>query len=235
MGIGLLELLISLALCTLLTGLLIDQIVRSRQQIQHLAHRMNQTMELQWLSDLLRSRVRTAGFTPCLRLDLLVTFDARQKPQSLAWFEWHADSPRCILRRMGDEVRAVVVRNPRELQLDGPAVPLNRPIMIADCTHAEVHRQAEIFVSAHGARVLLQHPLHYPFQPPIYYAEWVSETFFMREQAFYYRHHRSDKLSTHVVDFSVRLSTREAHTWLEWVLTLADGELWPLITRVRAV
>ena len=197
---------------------------------------MNDALDVQWLSDLLRSRVRVAGFTPCLRVDHLTTVDTRIHPDSLAWVEWQEQpTPRCTFRRMGDAIAPVVQQiNAHELLIKGRAVPLARPIMIADCMHAEVHTQADIIPTPAGVHIVLEQPLHFTYQPPVYYAEWVRESFFIRARKLYYQHHRVDQLSAQITDFSVELVKQGPYTWVNWLLQRDNGQTWPLLTRVRA-
>jgi hypothetical protein len=235
-GLGLLELMISLALSLWLLWVLVEQLVQVKREIIQVSASMNRSLELQWLTDLLRSRVRGAGYTPCVRVDHLLAVDTRSYPESLAAVEWQAQPlSKCTLRRMGNAISPVLRQiNSYEIVIKGPAVTLKRPIMIADCRHAEIHTQAELVTTPDGVHVLLAEPLQFNYQPPVYYAEWVTESFFMRARALYYQHHRVDQLSTQVVDFNVEISTHDHHTWVKWLLHRDDGQEWPLVTRVRS-
>ncbi len=241
-GWGLLELMLSLALSMLLLMVLVEQLIQTKRQTMQVAQAMQEMVELQWLSDVLRSRVRMAGFTPCRRIDHLIAIDTRTHPQSLAWFEWQTQpTPQCTLRRMANSRRQVVRQiNAHELVLDGPGVALHRSIMIADCVHAEVHQQTKLFAAPDGVHVLLHEPVRFTYVPPVYYAEWVSESFMIRPRAegkpaLWYKHHRADQLSQQVINFAVKVIMLGQHTWIDWRLMRDNSQWWSLVTRVRAV
>jgi len=240
-GWGLLELMLGMALSLLLLLLMVEQLVQVNRQILQISKVINNTLELQWLTDLLRSRIRIAGFTPCLRSDHLTVVDARDSPESVTWIEWQKEGlPRFVLRHMADHVSLVTrIINSQELIIVNHAVALKYPILIADCVHAEVHSQAKVISAPDGLHVILQEPLQFKYLPPVYYAEWLSESFFIRvagngKQALYYKHHRVDLLSTQVTHFNIKL-TELAHTWVTWILQFESGDEYTLVTRVRAL
>ncbi len=235
-GWGLFELLISLVLSMLLFVALVEQLVHTKRHILQVNERMSQVVDMQWLTDMLRSRIRAAGFTPCLRSDHLHSVDTRQSPESTRWYEWQAAPlPQLTLRRMAEGVRPVTqVISAREIVINGASVSRKRPIMIADCWHAEVHSQAEVNAAPDGVHVVLNEPLKFNYMPPIYYAEWLSESFFIRKQALFYRHRRVDKLSARVVDLNVEVISSGGLIWLKCRLMLENAQYWSILTRVRS-
>ena len=240
-GIGLPELLVGFFLSTLLMTIMMQHVLHANQQSRMIFAVMEESFELQWLSDFIRSRVRSAGFTPCLRIDHLVGFDARVKPESLAAIEVNmAPDTRLIIHRMSDQGMPILRQiSPNELLIGTQAVRVGRPVLIADCYHAEVHDVARVMKHDEGYVVTLNEPLVFHYASLAYLGEWVSESFFIRaladgSRALFYQLYRVDQLTARVHDFSAELKGVHAYTQVHLAFSLNDHRTWNLDTVVRA-
>ncbi len=240
-GIGLPELLIGFFLSTLLMTIMMQHVLHAKQQSRAIFVVMEESFELQWLSDFIRSRVRSAGFTPCLRIDHLVGFDARVKSESLAAIEVStAPDTRLMIHRMSDEGEAILRQiSPNELLIGPQTVHVGRPVLIADCYHAEVHDVERITKHEEGYVVTLKEPLVFHYASLVYLGEWVSESFFIRaladgKRALFYQLYRVDQLTPRVHDFSAELQRVHAYTQVHLSFSLNNHRTWILDTVVRA-
>ena len=240
-GFGLPELMIGFFLSTFILMMVMQHVLQAKQQSQIIFSALDASLELQWVSDFVRSRVRMAGFTPCLRLDHLECFDARVKAESMAPIEVINDpETRLMIHRMRDD-KVAVARQISALTwaIDSPVVRIDRPVVIADCYHAEVHDIENMVQSGQDYIITLKEPLMFDYEPPVYLGEWISELFFVRatstgSRALFYRYHRVDQLSEKIRDFSAKLQNLDGETLLHLVLQREDKRAWILDTRVRA-
>ena len=160
-------------------------------------------MELQLAADLIRDSIRQAGFTPCLSLNQLITVDQRDAHEGLSSIQTGHE---LIIQRMGSEFNVMLGRldSTRIVLTNDTIVRTDRPIILADCFHAEVQRVLDVHRSAEGQIVTLANPLAFTYQQPVYAGEWLRERFFIRALSglFYQRHH-TDELSPLVKSLSV--------------------------------
>jgi len=239
-GFSLTELLVSFFISTLLILILTQHLLAMSRQHHHVHAALDQAMELQWVLDVMRDKVHHAGFTPCRRLDHLITIDTREHPESLLPIEIDQDdSSKLYLRKMNEAVftqasiksNAVLFIN----KLD-KFVSLNpdRPVLIADCTHAEVHDVASIEPTRGGRLVTLKTPLVFDYEPEVYVGEWMSESFYFKK-ALFYKQHRADKLTSQIqqIQFELKHHADTAYPILGMQFVLHDGRSESFEARVR--
>jgi hypothetical protein len=240
-GVGLAELMISFLLSSVLMMILLQHVIQVKRQSQAIAEVIDRSLELHWVSGLIQARVRAAGFTPCLRLDHLVRFDARANPESLEVMEVQAmPQPRLTIRRMdsrGEAVRRQI--SARELLMSSNVVREHQPILIADCQHAEVHETLRVEKQVDGDVITLKEPLMFTYDEPLYVGEWISESFFIQPTsekvpALFYQHHRVEQLTQRVQHFSATLIHKHGYVVLNLVLWLENNGRWRTETVVRA-
>ena len=222
-------------------SVLVQHVVDVKRLAAFIFSRVDANVESYWVSELLRSRVQRAGFTPCLRIDHLRAVDARARPELLSPIEVHQrPTPQLLIRHMANDYsRVSPVRNERVLWIERGHVTENQVIIVADCVHAEVHAVQRVTLSRGGSLVELFEPIMFQYQPMAWAGEWVTERFFMQQSkqgqmALYYQHHRVDRLSTWIKRFSAtRRSVQKAIiVHAEWGMD--DSMAWALDTRVRS-
>ena len=231
-GFGLVELSISLLLSMVIITLLVQQVIHMRLQYQQIEAFVDESMDLAWVSDLIRHSIHSAGFTPCRRLDHLIT-DVRQNISPIEV----VDSPDASLtiRRMNEHVaRVLEQRSSTVLRVDTKAFQRNRAVLIADCQHAEVHMLDQIKSTSSGTVLTLKTPLRFSYESPVYVGEWMVETFFIKNSALYYKNARVDVLSRRIHDFDVKLSEMLDKKFIQVRFKLDDARVWSLDAMVRA-
>ena len=231
-GFGLVELSISLLLSTMIMMLLVQQVIHIRRQYQQVETFIDESMGLAWASDLIRHSIRSAGFTPCLRLDHLTT----AAHQNFSPIEV-SNSPNAsiTIRRMDERVaRVLEQRSTSVLRVEPIPFQLKKTVLIADCKHAEVHELEKIKSTSSGMILTLKAPLRFTYEAPVYVGEWVVETFFIKKSALYYKNARVDALARCIHDFDVKLSANQDKKLIQLRLTLDGGRVGVLDTMVRA-
>jgi hypothetical protein len=206
-GLGLTELLVALVLSMLLMLVLMQQMLLMMRESAYVHEKLDEAVELQWVLDWMRTRVHHAGFTPCHRLDRLKAVDTRDVVESLRPIEVvEGETPRLSIRKMNEEALGLVdVRGPNTLFVADGFLKSDRPVLIADCMHAEVHVLRDIKKSATGYVVHLKKPLVFDYPGPVYVGEFISESFFYRKQRLFYQQHRVDAVTSWMRDVAFYL------------------------------
>jgi len=237
-GFSLTELLVSFFISTLLILILTQHLLSVSRQHHHVHASLDQVVELQWVLDVMRDRVHHAGFTPCRRLDHLVSTDTRDSPESLLSIEIdQGDQAKLYLRKMNEAaLTQVSIKTNTVLfinKLDEfVSLNPNRPVLIADCTHAEVHDVASIEPLRGGHLVTLKKPLVFDYEPGVYVGEWMSESFYFKK-ALFYKQHRADKLTSQIKQMKFELNHHTAYPTLSMQFVLHDGRSDSFEARVR--
>jgi hypothetical protein len=224
-GFTLLELTISCFLASVLMAFFMQQVFQFKRQSQVMHHQMNETMEIQWLIDFMRSRVYKAGFTPCRQLEDLIRIDTRAKPGTLRSIELNAKQDGFLLHHMDDDVLQIESQmNASTFRVHSTHIKKEHPVLVSDCYHAEVHTVAQVSHQGDDTVIVLKEPLIYDYPKPFYLGEWVTEAFFLRNigdnKALFYQYHRVDQLMPHVRSFKVKLGKARSHFLLNLKLTL---------------
>ncbi len=153
------------------------------RQYRHVHAVLDETIELQWVFDVMRTRIHHAGFTPCLGLNRLKTIDTRDAPELLEAIEVQQGKVAKLLIRKMDETQFGLARvlAPDRLRVNNIRLKLDKPVMISDCTHAEVHEVYQVRQTKAGQVLQLKKPLVFEYSPEVYVGAWVSEAFFFRK------------------------------------------------------
>jgi len=234
-GFGLTELLVSFFISTLLILILTQHLLSVSRQHHQVHATLDQAMELQWVFDVIRDRVHHAGFTPCRRLDHLVSIDTRDVPESLMPIELDQEHhAKLYLRKMNEAAitQASIKTNTVFFMNKSVSLKPDRPIIIADCTHAEVHDVERIEPTRGGHLVYLKKPLVFDYEPQVYVAEWMVEAFYFKK-ALFYQQHRADKLTSHIKSIFFELENHTSYPKLRMQFVLHDGTSDSLEARVR--
>jgi len=236
-GLGLPELLIALLLASFTTMALMRHYLNTKQQYHDIQVALEQSIELQWVTDLIRDSVRKAGFTPCSSIDSLTTIDQRSTHQKLVAIDL---SSSLRMNRMSEHFdRVLQLVTPMEL-LTTNHQPLhhNQSIIIADCYHAEVQNIRQVRHSTVGQSITLAQPLAFTYYAPIYVGEWLEETYFIHHHSsrqgtlFYHRHH-AEELTTAIHNMSARQERHKGRTLLQIIFELDNAHQLVLDTMLR--
>lgn len=243
-GLGLSELLIALLLSSFIMMGLIHHYLATKKQYSDIQKKLERSVDLQLVTDLIRDSIRKAGFTPCLSIDRLVTVDQRSEPKHLVALEVSSELTTPWLRtsRMSENFDiARQVTNPIQL-FTSHLQPLHpdQSIIIADCYHAEVQKISHVNSVSDGQIVTLSQPLAFTYNEPIYIGEWLEEIYSLRmgqngESAlFYQRYNHAEELTRTVRTLSIRLIKEQGSALVEIILGVDKSRTLKLETMVRA-
>lgn len=240
-GFGLAEVLISLFLSSLILTLMVPLYVNTKLYYQGLQDELTQEFEIRWVSDLLSDSIRRAGFTPCLGIEQLKTIDSRSDKQLITALSVNNAYPKSIqVQRMTEHFGKVTqFLNKNELFISEKIeVNTNKPILIADCEHAEVHEIEKIDKSTHGQIITLTKPLFFSYPETAYLGEWLEERWQIKinslgKPALYYHLAHTDELSSFVQSLDVTVSRIQDKHLVKVNLGLERDKLLNLMVIVR--
>lgn len=218
-GVGLAEILISLLLSSLIMTALMHQYIKIKQHYVRMQALLEQDTEMQLAIDVMRDSIRQAGFAPCLGIDRLMTVD-KLKGLEIKGHE-------LFIHRMSSSFETILTINnaTKILTTHTNNHLFSRPILIADCVHAEIQTVKNVQITHAGKLINLSQPLLFDYTPPIYVGEWLDEQFFVPPAGgLFYKVQHADEL-THVIKkmlvkrlagnpafVSVSLQTDRAHS-----------------------
>jgi prepilin-type N-terminal cleavage/methylation domain-containing protein len=238
-GFGILELFISLMLSCLLISGLIQQYIQIKRQVIFVEKQISTEDDLELISQLMRTSIRKAGFTPCSAINNLTAFDSRSSRNNLLAVEARHDE--INISRMSDNFTSnFSYTNSKEIMLlKNFTTKKIRQLMIADCYHAEVQNIDVVKNDSHGILVRFHKPLKFSYKPPIYIGEWVEESFFIKTnqrgiKSLYYKSHHTDELSSLVHEILIKLQQNLGHMLVTTTLKLDGGLTRDILTSVRA-
>lgn len=182
-GLSLLGCLCSLALASLLLIVSLQHYLRSQFLFHQQQIKMTQTMDLQWIENLLRHQIRQAGFTPCLNIDDLKTWHHLKNQPIGAAVEVSYHPEKLHLRQMSAHygvIKAIV--NPYTLLVSiiPHAAQTGDMVLIADCEHAEV---VQIHDHSSPGRLQLTTPLRFSYTLPAYWGKWEAHQWLVDRNA----------------------------------------------------
>lgn len=240
-GVGLVELMISLFLSSLLLSSLMQQYLHCKKTYQEAQAKLEKAYDVLIVSELIRHTTRLAGFSPCRSINQLQVNDRREQSTYLAAVRVsEGKHPALIVSRMSETFASVVSQlSPNQLLLDShlPLKP-NHPLIIADCFHAEIHDLLSIKQSHQGWLVTLKQPLGFNFIPPFYLGEWVEEHFFIANNtqgnsALFYKTLKAEELTSLINDLAVELICIKGTDFVRVTLSVLSGQSVTLETAVR--
>ena len=239
-GLGLPELLIALLLASFTTMVLMRHYLNTKQQYRYIQAGLEQSIELQLVTDLIRDSIRRAGFTPCSGIDHLITIDQRGTHQKLVAIELSQNGePSLKMNRMSEHFNTILqLVSPTELLTDNyHKFHNNQAIIIADCYHAEVQNISQLRYTAVGQSITIAQPLAFTYHGPIYVGEWLEETYSIHHPhtkgRLFYDHHHAEELTTAIHNLAARIELYNGRTLLQVTLELDDAHQSILETMLR--
>ncbi len=235
-GSTVLEYMLGLTLALAIMSVLIQQYLQIKHQCYTAEQAIAQTARLQVVFDLLRRRGHQAGFTPCLPIKRLMTFDQRNQHNLPTLLLESIPVPKLSFYRMSSSFGQLQpISGSGQFELIGePISNPNHPVIIADCQHAEVHDAYQIS----GRHIQFSHALRFNYQPPIYWGEWLEETFLVKPNAqgqsalWYQQHQHMDELLPGVRALHGQLISRQGQQVLVLKLDVSPNKPMPLVIRI---
>jgi hypothetical protein len=237
-GIGLVEVLISLFLSSVMISALTQQYISMKHHYAQFQSSLEETMDQQLVTDVMRDSIRQAGFTPCLSITHLSTLDSRRQGDHLTAVERRANDTSVLrINRMDPAFESVLAVNSslQILATHHHSLHKTHPVIIADCYHAEVHTIRDLRSTSEGQLISLTKPLTFSYHPPVYVGEWFEERFFVRPNGGLFLHRqRTDELASSVKSMRTGFSTTAQGLMIEVNLGLKNAHHIRIDTRVRA-
>lgn len=237
-GLGLPEVCIALLLASFITMALVHHYLSIKQQYCLLQKHIEQAIELQLVSELVRKSSRLAGFTPCLSVDHLIAMDERHEPKKLASIEKYKSSLK--INRMSEYFNTLLETSDlHHLKLSvEQRFHEGQSIIIADCYHAEVHKINRIYFSGEEQGIVLDKNMVFSYHPPVYVGAWIEETYFIHEKnlaegTLYYHRQHAEELSRLIHSIMVRIKTYKKGRLIHIMLGLDDNKSLEIDTRLR--
>ncbi len=202
-GFGLLALWISLALASLLALSMLHFYATCIRYFMNIEHDVASMMDVESVYLLLQRNIKNAGFTPCMNINKLQTWDYE-----------HPGSP----------VRAVIVRNDHLItgHMDLDAVS-NQRMMISDCFHAEIFK----------SNPLNSPVLHFHYEEPSYVGVWEEDDVFSISSGFYLKHRQhQERLSSLITKFNVISEYRLGEEWIVSTLVFSGKNQVSFATKI---
>ncbi|HAT8180763.1 TPA: hypothetical protein JA361_15235 [Legionella pneumophila] len=229
-GFGLSEMLISLFLASIITITLTQFYIRSKSQYLKGQELLEINFDLLWISDLLSDSIRKAGFTPCLSVERLKTYDSRHAGKKIINFQIeNIPQVQLHINRMSDVYTEVVnIMSPTEIVIQEPVISnIKHPLMISNCRYAEVHTVSKIEKLINGYQVTLNKPLNFRYDEIAYLGEWLEETWFTKqnekgEKTLYYKLFQTEELSPLIHEFYIARRIVKQRSVLDF--TIASDE-----------
>ncbi|WP_131780936.1 PilW family protein [Legionella gresilensis] len=237
-GISLLELMISLFLFCLLLEIVTQSYLNSKRQYLIAQQKLDNTFDIQLVSQLIRASIRSAGFTPCLNSDYLIMQD-RRNSSDLQLSSIQIKGNNLTIRHMSDDFFTVKrqLDSKHLLITDNKILTKGDDVLIADCVHGEVHKINSVEYTASGLLVGLKKPISFHYITPMYIGTWLEEQFFTKADKYgvenlFYKLKHAEQLTSLVNHFSVKMLKKEGYRFIDVILGIGDKVI-DLHTRVR--
>lgn len=240
-GFGLTEILVSLFLSSIIITSLIQLYLSTKRYYLESQKVMEMHLEVQWVSDLLTESIRRAGFTPCLTVDHLISIDMRNPGHILKGLQWVASTEQSLhINRMSEVFsERIDFRSSTEIAVASPVVfNKNRPLIIADCHHAEVHQILTVDKRAKGQIITLAAPMMYSYDQSAFVGEWIEDQWMIKTNVYgintlHYHSIQTEELSSLIHSLSVNSELIGGKQYIKIQMNLDQNKSYDLIAMVR--
>ena len=239
-GVSLSEVLVGLVLSSFLIMLLMNQFAAMKRHYMYAEKKLLHTLDEQLIVDLMRDSIRQGGFSPCLAIEYLSTIDCRSGQKGLTSIDIQSTEPHGFqMNHMSARYNFLLKKTADDrlkITHDLLMTP-GRPVLIADCSHAEVHTIHHVDVGHDFQDIMLDKPLKYTYTPPVYVGEWLEEHFFVRNDKpiLFYQLGHVDALSNDVKALSVLMTMESGKRFVHVALQWDNDEILKLDTFIRSV
>lgn len=229
----------ALMLASLLLMVLVNYYAHAKRHYYQIQQHVAEQVDLFLVSELMRTSVRRAGFTPCASVERLVTADRRHGDLPLVAL---INTPSSIqMNHMHERFNTVlgIQNKTRILITKDSAIKQGRTMMIADCYHAELHPVDQVTRVANEQVITLSAPLMFDYQDPVYVGEWLEERYFIQvnhdgHTGLFYRVSHAEELTPMVHALTAHVMKDENRSWVRLQLELDKVRRWDLETMVRS-
>ncbi|MCW8407883.1 prepilin cleavage protein [Legionella sp. PATHC035] len=240
-GISLTEVLISLFLTSLIVSMLFQLYLGSKRQYIEIEKVLTTHFDLQWVSDLLSDSVRRAGFTPCLGIDRLHVIDRRAHPNKIQALRIGNRPVQFIqVNRMNEFFSKIIkIQGATRILVQNPvSFHKKRPVLIADCEHAEVQELVDIKQQTDSSLITLNKPLLFSYTGSTYIGEFLEEKWFIKKNAkgtdaLYYQLVQTEEVTPLIHFLHPQIRRIKEKQFLELIMGLDENKTQELRVVVR--
>jgi prepilin-type N-terminal cleavage/methylation domain-containing protein len=241
-GFGLLELLIGLFIASILLTSLFQFYLTAKARYVKTEAILSTSLDVAWIRDMLADSIRRAGFTPCLGINQLIVKDRRESAKTIsALITSNAPEQFIQVNRMSEHFSSVVsIKSPGLIYLQ-PSLVLKeqKPVLICDCIHAEVHTVLKVKQLSTGTLIQLSKPLLYSYSSAPYLGAWLEEKWFIHKKAnnksaLYYQLVQKEELSPIVHSMNVERHDSGGKRIVKLGLGLDENKIHQVTVAVRA-
>lgn len=241
MGVSLTEVLISLFLASVIMSLLIQLYLGSKRQYLETEKILETRFDLQWVSDLLSDSIRRAGFTPCLGIDHLQVIDRRNHQNRIHALQTGNQPNQFIhVNRMNEHFAKIIkIQGATKIVTQEPVIlHKKRPILIADCEHAEVQELFDMEQQSNNSLITLNKPLFFSYDRSAYIGEYLEEKWFIKRNAndvdtLHYQLVQTEEITPLIHFMHTRNRHIEEKQFLEIIMGLDESKTHELKVLVR--
>lgn len=242
-GVSLAEVLIGLALASLIMTLLMQFYLSSKRQYLEAEEILSRSLDLRWVGDLLSDSIRRAGFTPCVGIEQLKVNDRRPNSVVIRALNVKNEVPQSIqINRMNERFTQVIkIKNSTQIMVASTvSFKAKRPLMIADCEHAEVQQIVDVELSPGGTLITLARPLLFSYAAHASVGgfleeRWLIKKNFLGEETLHYQLTQTEEITPLVHSLNIHQQNVRGRALLEVNLGLAEGKSHKLLVAVRGL
>ncbi|QMT60684.1 PilW family protein [Legionella sp. PC997] len=240
-GLSLTEVLISLFLASLIMTVLIQLFLESKHQYLETEQVLAIRFDLQWVSDLLSDSIRRAGFTPCLGIERLQTIDRRTHQNKIKALHVGNHPEQLIqVNRMSEYFAKIIkIESRTKIWVKNSVVfHKKRPLIIADCEHAEIHELLDIESQSEHSLIVLKKPLFFTYNTSTYVGEYLEEKWFIKnnthhKDTLHYKLIHTEEITPLIHYIHTRKRTIKEKKFLEISMGLEENKTLELRVLVR--
>jgi hypothetical protein len=242
-GVSLSEVLISLFLSSLIITILMQFYLSSKHQYSEAQEILATSFDVRWVRDLMSDSIRRAGFTPCLGIDQLTVEDRRYNGAAIHALSVKNQPQQLIqINRMNEHFAKVLAIQSSTQIVASQTVVFNekRPLLIADCEHAEVHQIFSIQPYADRVLVTLDKPLQFTYTSSTYIGEFLEERWFIKKnsegkETLHYQLTQTEEITPLIHSLKIHIQNLHEKTFIEVIMGLAEGKTQKLLVAVRGL
>lgn len=204
---------------------MINVYLQHKRQFTYAQQRLDSELDLQWIHHLLAQSIKQAGFTPCIGVSHLKTFDWRTQNVLLPWIVGFQSIE---LNHMSNQFTQLKdIKGTNQLILANSALLKDKKtVLIADCKHAELLNISQVDLK--NNKIILATPLRFNYPSSAYLGVWMEERWSIKmntrgKAALYYTLGHHEELSSLVQSLNTVIKPIQRKLIMQITLGLQNG------------
>lgn len=184
-GFGLIEAFLSIVIISIILSCLLNNYLLLKKQIKRSTETINIYENLDFVKNLITTSIRSAGCTPCVNINRLVTWDHRFNNKLNAISFINNDKSWIKTSKMDENFTEAKVLNHNTILLyDNLKIDLKDSVIIADCFSAEIQNISNILFTKEGIKITFQNSLKFHYHKPVYIGLIIEEKYFINKTKY---------------------------------------------------